>query len=244
MSVVDINPMTVISGLIVVVVIIADYGACRVQLSEERTSISQKIVAGIQLPATRLERKLRSLAGRSIASIRFLLITMTLSGLFLMSGLIVSNSLELSLLTAKFSPFLLPSLIATWFAVICSYSVTARLRSAETALTLCLWLLLWCLIPFALWLGVMHFGTWLEWRESRSPLEFASEWFYAQVYDDYFRNPAGFAITTAIALAVSLPVIIPLTWICSRAIIVTANLKRGILGFVALAVFVILQVAN
>lgn len=56
-----------------------------------------------------------------------------------------------------------------------------------------------------LWILAMHAGTWHEWQYRRSPLEFASAWFYAEVYQEYFETRLGAAVSLTLALAVLVP---------------------------------------
>ena len=57
----------------------------------------------------------------------------------------------------------------------------------------------------ALWLAAIHVGLWLHWRGQFSPLGFATEWYYAEVYFAYVREPAGRGILVGSLLPVFAP---------------------------------------
>jgi len=56
-----------------------------------------------------------------------------------------------------------------------------------------------------LWIALMHAGTWLEWRHKRTPTVYGSEWFYAEAYMEYVREPPGLLVSVAAAVMVGLP---------------------------------------
>ncbi len=60
----------------------------------------------------------------------------------------------------------------------------------------------------ALWLAAVHVGLWLHWRGQSSPLGFATEWYYAEVYFAYVREPAGRGILVGSLLPVFAPAIL------------------------------------
>lgn len=57
----------------------------------------------------------------------------------------------------------------------------------------------------ALWLAAIHVGLWLHWRGQFSPLGFATEWYYAEVYFAYVREPAGWGVLVGSLLPVFAP---------------------------------------
>ena len=60
----------------------------------------------------------------------------------------------------------------------------------------------------ALWLAAVHVALWLHWRGQSSPLGFATEWYYAEVYFAYVREPAGRGILVGSLLPVLAPAIL------------------------------------
>ena len=60
----------------------------------------------------------------------------------------------------------------------------------------------------ALWLAAVHVGLWLHWRGQFSPFGFATEWYYAEVYFAYVREPAGRGILVGSLLPVFAPAIL------------------------------------
>jgi hypothetical protein len=71
-----------------------------------------------------------------------------------------------------------------------------------------------------LWLLVMHAGIWLEYQQIRTPLPYASEWFYADVYLRYMRDPGGRCLTLAVSAGVLWSFLIP--W-CALLVAVLAR---------------------
>ncbi len=60
----------------------------------------------------------------------------------------------------------------------------------------------------ALWLAAVHVGLWLHWRGQFSPFGFATEWYYAEAYFAYVREPAGRGILVGSLLPVLAPAIL------------------------------------
>jgi len=56
-----------------------------------------------------------------------------------------------------------------------------------------------------LWVVLMHLGTWFEWQVKRTPTAYGTEWFYAEPYMEYIREPVGQLISLTVALIVALP---------------------------------------
>lgn len=98
-----------------------------------------------------------------------------------------------------------PALAAGWIAAalaalhLRSLARTATLAGAaiRTAAQLC--------APPVLWLAAMHAGAWLEWQVRRTPIAYGTEWFYAEMYNEYLREPGGLALTLGVAAAVTAP---------------------------------------
>ena len=61
--------------------------------------------------------------------------------------------------------------------------------------------------PPVLWLAAMHTGAWLEWQVRRTPIAYGTEWFYAEMYNEYVREPGGLALTLGVAAAVTAPLV-------------------------------------
>lgn len=60
----------------------------------------------------------------------------------------------------------------------------------------------------------MSLGTWLEWQEKATPTVFGSEWFLAEAYMEYVREPPGRLISLTAALIVGLPAAPYIVQIC------------------------------
>ena len=216
--------------MVVLVIVIAD-------LSYLGTGSRTRIHLAIQEAARNLQRPLQSILGESIFRVRFILSSFILVIAVLVLYLLVSSVLTDEQANSKWTWVLPTTLCAGALSMMVSRIVTNRLSNQQQTIVKLLWLLLWLLAPVLLWLAVMHLGTWLEWRNTRSPLAYASEWFYAQVYDDYFRNSAGLSITIAIATTISLPIVVPIIFIGTWTIRLIINLKRGVLGIFVIILF-------
>ena len=98
-----------------------------------------------------------------------------------------------------------PALAAGWIAVavaafhLRSLARTATLAAAavRTAAHLC--------APPILWLAAMHAGAWLEWQVRRTPIAYGTDWFYAEMYNEYVREPGGLVVSASVAAAVTAP---------------------------------------
>ena len=71
--------------------------------------------------------------------------------------------------------------------------------------------------PPVLWLAAMHAGAWFEWQVRRTPIAYGTEWFYAEMYNEYVREPGGLALTLGVAAAVAAPLVAVLAaWMVLR----------------------------
>jgi len=59
--------------------------------------------------------------------------------------------------------------------------------------------------PPVLWLAAMHAGAWFEWQVRRTPIAYGTDWFYAEMYNEYVREPGGLVLTLSVAAAVTAP---------------------------------------
>ena len=101
--------------------------------------------------------------------------------------------------------FLLPGMLIGALALLLTRGIlgmASHRRSFAVAGALLLALL--CALV-ALWLAVMHAGTWLEWQQGRSPVAWGSEWFYAELYHEYLDWGHGAAVSFAVAVMLLLP---------------------------------------
>ena len=68
--------------------------------------------------------------------------------------------------------------------------------------------------PPVLWLAAMYAGAWFEWQVRRTPIAYGTDWFYAEMYNEYVREPGGLALTLGVAAAVTAPLVAVLAaWI-------------------------------
>ena len=104
-----------------------------------------------------------------------------------------------------------PALAAGWIAAalaalhLRSLARTSTLAAtaARTAAHLC--------APPLLWLAAMHAGAWLEWQVRRTPIAWGTDWFYAEMYNEYVREPGGMVVSVSVAVAVTAPLAAVLT---------------------------------
>ena len=98
-----------------------------------------------------------------------------------------------------------PALAAGWLAAtlaalhLKSLARTTTLAGAtiRTAAHLC--------TPPVLWLAAMHAGAWFEWQVRRTPIAYGTDWFYAEMYSEYVREPGGLVLSVSVAAAVTAP---------------------------------------
>ena len=53
-----------------------------------------------------------------------------------------------------------------------------------------------------LWLAAMQAGAWFEWQVRRTPIAYGTNWFYAEMYNEYVREPSGLVLSASVAAAV------------------------------------------
>ena len=53
------------------------------------------------------------------------------------------------------------------------------------------------LLAALIWMGMLHWGSWLEWAHRRSPLAWGSVWYYAEMYWYYLDDPQGWLVLLA-----------------------------------------------
>ena len=98
-----------------------------------------------------------------------------------------------------------PALTAGWIAAaLAAFHLRSFARNVSgigiairTAAHLC--------APPVLWLAAMHAGAWFEWQVRRTPIAYGTDWFYAEMYHEYVREPGGLVLTASIATAVTAP---------------------------------------
>ncbi len=98
--------------------------------------------------------------------------------------------------------------VAPAVAVAAVSVLTSNAMMKLLAVTRVLWirLVLVLLLPVVgalLWLALMHAATWLEWQTKQTPVAWGSEWFYAEAYLFYAREPGGRVVAAAAAAAAS-----------------------------------------
>ena len=98
-----------------------------------------------------------------------------------------------------------PALAAGWIAtVLAALHLRSLARISTFAGAALRTVLHLCATPM-LWLAAMHAGAWFEWQVRRTPIAYGTDWFYAEMYNEYVREPGGLALTLSVAAAVTAP---------------------------------------
>ena len=98
-----------------------------------------------------------------------------------------------------------PALVAGWIAAALA---VLHLKSLARTLTLAgasIRTAAHLFAPPVLWLAAMHAGAWFEWQVRRTPIAWGTDWFYAEMYNEYVREPGGLVLTASVAAAVTAP---------------------------------------
>ena len=125
---------------------------------------------------------------------------------FLLVGALLFTPNPEAVFSHAYNFFAAPSaaIILAWLAA--TYSLLSRIvREPSTSLQ---FLFIFFLAAGALlmWVCLMHVGTWLEWQHKRTATGYGTEWFYAEVFIEYVREPIGRLISLTAALMVGIPV--------------------------------------
>ena len=97
-------------------------------------------------------------------------------------------------LMRAFPHYAAPALVAGWLAAaLAAFHLRSLARDStpagagiRTVAHLC--------APPVLWIASMHAGAWLEWRVRRTPIAYGTDWFYAEMYQEYVREPGGLVV--------------------------------------------------
>ena len=121
--------------------------------------------------------------------------------------------------------YAMPALAAGWVAAALAMlhlrslarTLTPAGAAIRTATHLC--------APPLLWLAAMHGGAWLEWQVRRTPIAYGTDWFYAEMYNEYLREPGGLVLSVSVAAAVTAPLLTVLAaWLACACLSLT---KKG-----------------
>lgn len=144
--------------------------------------------------------------GAQILSIRFV------TGSLLASALLAAVVLATTALVLKVTMqdpvahflryFASVTVFSGWICAWATAATLDALRYTQAIATRILAPLAHLLGACLLCLLALHAGTWLEYQQIRTPLPYASEWFYADVYLRYLREPGGRSVTLAVSAGV------------------------------------------
>jgi len=213
----------VVDALIVIAVVIIDLslsGEARVTVtararnrlaSLKRTSAAEVIASS----SAQFARASARVFGVSALSPRFVVLALVANALAGSAVLFIDTfARDASVAidpTVRF--FALPAIVCGYLALAVDhwqFAILARQSSLPAQLSV---LLLGLLAALVLWLALMHGGAWLEWQHKRTPLAYGSEWFYAEVYWHYLREPAGRSISLAAGVVVAWPLALLAGWV-------------------------------
>lgn len=98
-----------------------------------------------------------------------------------------------------------PALAAGWLAAILAAFYLRSIARGPTRAGVRMRTMAHLCAPPLLWLATMHAGAWFEWQVRRTPIAYGTDWFYAEMYHEYVREPGGLVLSVSIAVAVSAP---------------------------------------
>ncbi len=232
----EMNVISTSSLIILLMIVIADLAAPR---NNVHTQNDNALVAMTQYLLDLTQR----IMGKAILSLRFFGIAFIIAGSILLICVLFSEVFSHKILNSKARLFFPSAIVASVLCIALTPLILKPLSNGPGYFKAFVILCLWLVVPVLLWLSVMHFGTWLEWRDNNSPLAYGSEWFYADVYDKFVRNPAGLALSLCISVVIFLPVVAPAIWIVVNALRFIFNLKRGAISVSAILLFATLLFA-
>ena len=100
-----------------------------------------------------------------------------------------------------------PALAAGWLAAALAAFHLRSLARNPTGIGTALRTAAHLCAPPLLWLAAMHAGAWFEWQVRRTPIAYGTDWFYAEMYHEYIRDPGGMVLTVSVAAAVTAPLV-------------------------------------
>ena len=219
-----VDAFLVVDALAVVAVVVVDLSLtqeARVAVAtrvRERLALLMKTstIELVALSSARLQQASVEVFGESTLSLRFVALALVVSALVggtaLSVGALVSAHDASATIVPAIHFFALPAVACGYLALTLDHWLFASLaRQTSLPAQLCL-LLLGLLATLTLWLALMHGGTWLEWQQKRTPLAYGSDWFYAEVYWYYLREPAGRSVSLAAGAVVAWPVTLLAAW--------------------------------
>lgn len=159
-----------------------------------------------------LDHAIRRLFGGRAMSLRFaglsVLGGLVLGGVPVVAGSMVFAPAPVETIAFAGRFFAAPVSLAAWLSLM---GTVFLLRLAGTRPTMA-WqsglVIVEVVAACALWLAAVHVGLWLHWRGQFSPLGFATEWYYAEAYFAYVREPAGRGVLVGSLVPVFAPAIL------------------------------------
>ena len=148
--------------------------------------------------------------------------------------------------------FAVPSAAVVLVWLTAAYGLLLRITREPSTPLQFLFIFLLAAGAILMWATLMHMGTWLEWQHKRTATGYGTEWFYAEVYIEYVREPVGRLVSLTVALIVGLPVVSCVLRVCflngckclrpvlaplfDHLMVGIVIARRGVLGVLALLV--------
>ena len=142
--------------------------------------------------------------GRLLRALAAAIIGAAVTALAAVTGAAVANDSGARLMQAL-PHYAAPALAAGWLAAALAAFHLRSLARGSTPAGAGIRMAAHLCAPPLLWLAAMHAGAWLEWRVRRTPIAYGTDWFYAEMYQEYVREPGGLVLTASIAVAVAAP---------------------------------------
>lgn len=123
-------------------------------------------------------------------------------------------------LVRALSHYTAPALAAGWLAAVLAALFLRSLAHNPTGFGTGIRTVAHLCAPLLLWVAAMHAGAWLEWQVRRTPIAYGTDWFYAEMYQEYIREPGGRVLVVTVAVTVAAPLVMVLAaWLacaCAR----------------------------
>ena len=148
----------------------------------------------------------RSGAGRLLRALAAAIAVAIVATIFAAAGAAMAGDSGARLVRAL-PHYAAPALVAGWIAAAIAAVHLRTLARAPTLVGACTRTLAHLCAPPVLWLAAMHAGAWFEWQVRRTPIAYGTDWFYAEMYAEYVREPGGLALTVSVAAAVTAPLV-------------------------------------
>ncbi|NQU60388.1 MAG: hypothetical protein HQ512_04600 [Rhodospirillales bacterium] len=144
----------------------------------------------------------------------WLTVAVLVGGAFFGAGIALMPSVSRAGLGHALNYFAIPIIGTALVSLTLAVMLFVLIKQASSIFKQLFYAVLLSLGTASLWVALMHLGTWFEWQYKRTPTAFGTEWFYAEVYMEYIREPTGQLISLTAALIIGLPAALFLVRMC------------------------------